>query len=84
MDNNNCNCCNNSNGCGTYSGFSIQEVNANTQNNTIGISTGDSRKIRIGNDINLDVTIQDLYGMGVINIKSIKCLIINTTPMMMD
>ena len=83
MDNNNCNCCQNSNNCGIHSGFQIQTVGGN-QYNTIGTSTGDSRKIRIGNDINLDVTIQELNGMDVINIKAIKCFIINENPLLID
>lgn len=83
MDNNKCcNCSNNGTNCGIHDSFSIQTANQN--NSGITTSTGDSRAIRIGNDIKLDVTIQELNGMDIINIKAIKCFIINTTPMMQD
>ena len=75
---NNCNNCNNN--CGVYSNFVVQKPKVSQTNK----STGDSRAIRIGNDIKLDVTIQELAGMEVINIKSIKCFIVNTTPMLRD
>lgn len=79
MCNNNCSNCNCSNNCGEYSNFGIQRLSSPAEK-----STGDSRAIRIGNDIKLDVTIQELTGMDIINIKSIKCFIINTTPMLQD
>lgn len=79
MCNNNCSNCNCSTNCGEYSDFGIVGVGSQ-----VSTSTGDSRAIRIGNDIKLDVTIQELNGMDIINIKSIKCFIINTTPMLQD
>lgn len=83
MDNNKCcNCSINGTNCGTHDQFSVQTAGQN--NSGITTSTGDSRAIRIGNDIKLDVTIQELNGMDIINIKAIKCFIINTTPMMQD
>ncbi len=72
---NKCTCCKDSE-------FVIQK--ANKGNSGITKSTGDSRAIRIGNDIKLDVTIQELNGMDIINIKAIKCIIVNTTPMLSD
>lgn len=59
--------------CGVHDSSFI----TNTNNGT---ATGDSRKYRIGNDINLDITINELNGMDIINIKSIRCFIKNTTP----
>ena len=80
MDNNNCcNCSTSNTNCGVYNNFQVQTVSPSS---TITTSTGDSRAIRIGNDIKLDVTIQELNGMDIINIKAIKCFIINTTPML--
>lgn len=80
MDNNNCcNCSTSNTNCGVYNNFQVQTTGSN-----ITTSTGDSRAIRIGNDIKLDVTIQELNGMDIINIKAIKCFIINTTPMLQD
>ena len=82
MDNNNCcNCSTSNTNCGIYNNFQVQTVSPSS---TITTSTGDSRAIRIGNDIKLDVTIQELNGMDIINIKAIKCFIINTTPMLQD
>lgn len=74
-NNNNCTCC-------PQDDFVVQEPGS--YKNNITKSTGDSRAIRIGNDIKLDVTIQELNGMDIINIKSLKCIIVNTTPMLGD
>lgn len=74
-NNDKCTCC-------QEDAFAIQKPGKTM--NGITTSTGDSRAIRIGNDIKLDVTIQELNGMDIINIKAIKCIIVNTTPMLSD